>query len=218
MTLYACLAGWGVPVLRAWVATVVVLCVLPLGRRKSLPTVFLWVAATVLTCDPLAPLQAGFWLSFGAVAILLAQFSSRHRTAVADAHADYGATRAWPCDGARAGVDDRQCCVGWSDRKPHRRADCQRRCCSTRSRRRIAADAIRYRRDLAVARDGLDRRRRRCVPAGARSLRVDRFCGRAQHRRDRDERVGVCADALAVAVPTSRVAVALCIAAVRSRH
>ncbi len=78
VTLYACLAGWGVPVLRAWVAAVAVLCVLPLGRHKSLPMVFLWVAATVLTVDPLAPLQAGFWLSFGAVAILLGYFSSRH--------------------------------------------------------------------------------------------------------------------------------------------
>lgn len=77
VTLYACLAGWGVPVLRAWVAAVLVLCVLPLGRRVSLPVMFLWGAAIVLTCDPLAPLQAGFWLSFCAVAVLLAQFVPR---------------------------------------------------------------------------------------------------------------------------------------------
>ncbi len=81
VTLYACLAGWGIPVLRAWVAAVVVLCVLPLGRRLSLPMMFLWIAAIVLTADPLAPLQAGFWLSFGAVAILLAQFSPRYERA-----------------------------------------------------------------------------------------------------------------------------------------
>lgn len=78
VTLYACLAGWGVPVLRAWVAAVVVLSALPLGRRLPLPMVFLWVAAIVLSVDPLAPLQPGFWLSFGAVAILLAQFSPRY--------------------------------------------------------------------------------------------------------------------------------------------
>ena len=77
LTLYACLAGWGVAVLRAWVATVLVLLILPLGRRVSLPRMFLLVAAIVLTCDPLAPLQAGFWLSFGAVAVLLAQFAPR---------------------------------------------------------------------------------------------------------------------------------------------
>ena len=77
LTLYACLAGWGVAVLRAWVATVLVLLILPLGRRVALPRMFLLVAAIVLTCDPLAPLQAGFWLSFGAVAVLLAQFAPR---------------------------------------------------------------------------------------------------------------------------------------------
>jgi len=77
VTLYACLAGWGVPVLRSWVALVLVLFAQPLGRRLSLPMMFLWVAAIVLTCDPLAPLQAGFWLSFGAVAVLLAQFAPR---------------------------------------------------------------------------------------------------------------------------------------------
>ena len=77
VTLYACLAGWGVPVLRSWVALMLVLFALPLGRRLSLPMMFLWVAAIVLTCDPLAPLQAGFWLSFGAVAVLLAQFAPR---------------------------------------------------------------------------------------------------------------------------------------------
>ena len=77
VTLYACLADWGVPVLRSWIALVLVLVALPLGRRLSLPMMFLWVAAIVLTCDPLAPLQAGFWLSFGAVAVLLAQFAPR---------------------------------------------------------------------------------------------------------------------------------------------
>ena len=77
VTLYACLAGWGVAVLRAWVATVLVLLILPLGRRVSLPRMFSLVGAIVLTCDPLAPLQAGFWLSFGAVAVLLAQFAPR---------------------------------------------------------------------------------------------------------------------------------------------
>lgn len=77
VTLYACLAGWGVAVLRSWLATMLVLFVLPLGRRISLPRMFLLVSVTLLTCDPLAPLQAGFWLSLGAVAVLLAQFPPR---------------------------------------------------------------------------------------------------------------------------------------------
>jgi competence protein ComEC len=83
VTLYSCLAGWGIPVLRSWLATIVVLLLLPMGRRLSLPVVFLWVAAIVLTSDPLAPLQAGFWLSFGAVAILLAYFAPRFEAASA---------------------------------------------------------------------------------------------------------------------------------------
>jgi competence protein ComEC len=77
VTLYACLAGWGVPVQRAWLATVLVVWVLALGRRHSLPLLFLWVLALVLTVEPTAALQAGFWLSFGAVAVLLMQFAPR---------------------------------------------------------------------------------------------------------------------------------------------
>lgn len=77
VTFYACLAGWGIAVLRSWIATVLVLFVLPLGRRISLPRMFVLVSAILLTCDPLAPLQAGFWLSLAAVAVLLAQFAPR---------------------------------------------------------------------------------------------------------------------------------------------
>ncbi len=77
VTLYACLAGWGVPVARSWLAVMIVLLLMPLGRRLPRPTVLLWIATVVLSCDPLAPLQAGFWLSFGAVAILVAHFAPR---------------------------------------------------------------------------------------------------------------------------------------------
>jgi competence protein ComEC len=77
VTLYACLAGWGVAVLRAWVAASVAAFLVGTSRRAALPTTFLWVAAIVLTVDPLAPLQAGFWLSVVAVAILLGFFAPR---------------------------------------------------------------------------------------------------------------------------------------------
>ncbi len=76
-TFYAGLAGWGVAVVRAWVATIAVMICVSFGRRAALPATFAWVAAIVLTCDPLAPLQAGFWLSFVAVAVLLAFFATR---------------------------------------------------------------------------------------------------------------------------------------------
>jgi competence protein ComEC len=78
VTLYAGLAGWGVPVQRSWLATVLVLLASTRGRRYSLPLMFWSVCAGVLVFDPLAPLQAGFWLSFGAVAILLAHFAPRY--------------------------------------------------------------------------------------------------------------------------------------------
>jgi len=77
VTVYACLAGWGLPVQRAWLTTVLVVWALALGRRHSLPLLFLWVSALILAVDPLAPLQAGFWLSFGAVVVLLAFFAPR---------------------------------------------------------------------------------------------------------------------------------------------
>ena len=79
VTLYACLAGWGVAVLRAWVATIAVAALVALSRRSALPTTFVGVAAVVVTLDPLAPLQAGFWLSLVAVAVLLAFFTPRTR-------------------------------------------------------------------------------------------------------------------------------------------
>jgi competence protein ComEC len=77
ITLYACLAGWGIPVRRSWIATLLVLLLLSLGRRASLPMALLWVIAIVLTHDPLAPIQSRFWLSFIAVAVLLARFGAR---------------------------------------------------------------------------------------------------------------------------------------------
>ena len=78
VTLYASLAD-GHPVARSWLAIMLVLLLVPFGRRLPRPTMLLWIAAVVLTCDPRAPLQAGFWLSFGAVAILLAQFAPHIR-------------------------------------------------------------------------------------------------------------------------------------------
>ena len=68
---YALIAGWGVPAQRTvWtIATVVLLR--SRGARWP-PLLLLAVAATVVTAlDPWAMLQAGFWLSFVAVAMLM---------------------------------------------------------------------------------------------------------------------------------------------------
>src|SRR5207237_3184093 len=68
---YALFSGWGVPSQRTvWMlATVTVLQAL--GRRWTWPLVLLAAAVVVTLLDPWALLQAGFWLSFVAVGLLM---------------------------------------------------------------------------------------------------------------------------------------------------
>ncbi len=73
---YALFAGFSVPTQR----TLLMLCVWRLARGGArhvgaLQTLALALLA-VLMVDPLAPLSAGFWLSFGAMAVLLWQFQT----------------------------------------------------------------------------------------------------------------------------------------------
>lgn len=69
--LYCLLAGWGVPARRTFLMLSVLaaahLCRLPLGPFR----VLLLAAAAVVALDPWALMASGFWLSFGAVAVLL---------------------------------------------------------------------------------------------------------------------------------------------------
>lgn len=76
---YALLAGLGLPTQRALVMTGVASLALVLRRDWRAVDVFLWAAGAVLVADPLAPLGAGFWLSFWAVAVLLLAASSSGR-------------------------------------------------------------------------------------------------------------------------------------------
>ena len=70
-TLYALLAGWGVPAQRTvWMIAAVVL-LRQAGLCWPLPAVLLAAALVVTLLDPWALLQAGFWLSFVAVALLV---------------------------------------------------------------------------------------------------------------------------------------------------
>lgn len=70
--LYALFSGWGVPSQRTvWMLAAVALLRLT-GRRWPWPHVWLLTAAVVVAADPWALLQAGFWLSFVAVAVLFA--------------------------------------------------------------------------------------------------------------------------------------------------
>ena len=68
--LYALFSGWGVPAQRT-VAMLATLCVLQLQAvRWPLHTQWLLAMVVVLIIDPWSLLQAGFWLSFVAVAML----------------------------------------------------------------------------------------------------------------------------------------------------
>jgi competence protein ComEC len=70
--LYALFSGWGVPSQRTvWMLASVALLRLS-GRRWPWPHVWLAACAVVVAVDPWALMQAGFWLSFVAVAALFA--------------------------------------------------------------------------------------------------------------------------------------------------
>jgi competence protein ComEC len=69
---YSLLASWGVPAQRTvWMLAVVAL-LRSGGLRWPLPAVLLAAAVAVTLVDPWAMLQPGFWLSFVAVALLVA--------------------------------------------------------------------------------------------------------------------------------------------------
>ena len=75
---YALFSGWGVPAQRTvWMLATVGLLRLS-GRRWPWPQVWLLACAVVVTIDPWALLQAGFWLSFVAVGVLFASDSRTH--------------------------------------------------------------------------------------------------------------------------------------------
>lgn len=75
--LYGLLAGFEVPVRRACVMVALVLLWRLRFRHLGvwLPLLMAWVL--VLLVEPLATLQPGFWLSFGAVALLILAFAGR---------------------------------------------------------------------------------------------------------------------------------------------
>ena len=73
---YALFSGWGVPSQRTiWMLGVVTLTQ-TLGLRWPWPLVLLLAAGVVTAIDPWALLQAGFWLSFVAVGLLMASSTS----------------------------------------------------------------------------------------------------------------------------------------------
>jgi len=76
---YALLAGFSLPTVRALVMLLAGFGAM-LWRRAIAPgRALLTALAAVLLLDPMAPLSIGFWLSFGAVAVLIWAFAGRSR-------------------------------------------------------------------------------------------------------------------------------------------
>ena len=70
-TLYVLLAGAGVPAVRTLLMLAVAALGLVLARPGTAAVIWLWALVVVLVWDPWAGLTPGFWLSFGAVGVLL---------------------------------------------------------------------------------------------------------------------------------------------------
>lgn len=78
---YCLMAGWGVPAQRTLYMLGCVALALLLRRETEPSRVLAFALLVVLLIDPWAILAAGFWLSFGAVALLLLVGSGRLRAA-----------------------------------------------------------------------------------------------------------------------------------------
>jgi competence protein ComEC len=95
---YVVLAGAEVPAVRTFAMLAIAACGLWLGRPGTAGVVWLWALAGVLLWDPWATLTPGFWLSFGAVGLLLYASVGRLRAPAASGF------RARLCDAIREGV------------------------------------------------------------------------------------------------------------------
>ena len=78
---YAALAGFTIPTRRAALMVVVAMAAIATGRVVSPPSLLAVALLAVLATEPLAPLDPGFWLSFGAVAAILWALRGRLRPA-----------------------------------------------------------------------------------------------------------------------------------------
>ena len=76
-TIYVLLAGAEVPAVRTLAMLVVAAIGLWLGRPGTASCIWLWSLVAVLLLDPWAGFAPGFWLSFGAVGLLLFAGSGR---------------------------------------------------------------------------------------------------------------------------------------------
>jgi competence protein ComEC len=96
--IYVLLAGAEVPAVRTFAMLAIAACGLWLGRPGTAGVVWLWALAGVLLWDPWATLTPGFWLSFGAVGLLLYASAGRLRAPTSSG------MRARFCDAMREGA------------------------------------------------------------------------------------------------------------------
>ncbi|WP_227538050.1 DNA internalization-related competence protein ComEC/Rec2 [Marinobacter vulgaris] len=78
---YALAAGFSVPTRRALIMVIIAGWMVLGARRTGVLTGLLGALVLVLLSDPFSPLDQGFWLSFGAVSVLVLLFSFRLRQA-----------------------------------------------------------------------------------------------------------------------------------------
>lgn len=76
---YTALAGFGVPAQRTLYMLLVVALAIWSSRIVTIRMILAWALFVVVLVDPWASLSAGFWLSFGAVAVLLYVANGRLR-------------------------------------------------------------------------------------------------------------------------------------------
>lgn len=76
---YVLMAGFGVPAQRALYMSLVIACAKWFARLTPVTTVLMLALFVVVLCDPWAVLSSGFWLSFGAVGILMYTSAGRSR-------------------------------------------------------------------------------------------------------------------------------------------
>ena len=74
---YVLVAGAGLSLVRAFVMTTAGMVALVVGRSAAPSAAIAYALAVILVVEPMAPLATGFWLSFGAVAVLVGFFAPR---------------------------------------------------------------------------------------------------------------------------------------------
>lgn len=74
---YSLLSGFAIPAQRAWIMLMVVMSAVFSGRHYAPTQVLSMALLLVLIFDPLAAIDPGFWLSFGAILVLACGMSHR---------------------------------------------------------------------------------------------------------------------------------------------